>query len=69
MADGQQLVIGLEELQYNQVYGSCVPNATADYPLPDLTNRRPDNIICAADPFNLTVCHSTDVPSMLAFKL
>ncbi len=55
MLSGHPLVIGLEELQYNQVYASCIPDAAAQYPLPDLSNRHPDNTICAADPFNLTV--------------
>ncbi|KAK9858386.1 hypothetical protein WJX84_004189 [Apatococcus fuscideae] len=51
---GQQLVIGLQGLVYNKAYDSCVPNATADYRLPDLKSREPDYTVCAADPFNLT---------------
>ena len=53
--NGQQLVIGLTELVYNKAYNSCIPDATADYRLPDLTHRQPDSTICAADPFNMTV--------------
>ncbi|KAK9834582.1 hypothetical protein WJX74_005125 [Apatococcus lobatus] len=52
--DGQRLVIGLTELIFNKAYNSCIPDATADYRLPDLTHRRPDSTICAADPFNVT---------------
>ena len=52
---GEQLVIGLKELIYNKVYDSCIPDATADYRLPDLSHRQPDSTICAADPFNTTV--------------
>ena len=53
--NGKQLVIGLTELIYNKAYNSCIPDATADYSLPDLTRQRPDSTICAADPFNVTV--------------
>ncbi|KAK9834751.1 hypothetical protein WJX74_009304 [Apatococcus lobatus] len=61
--NGQQLVIGLTELIYNQAYNSCIPDATADYRLPDLTHRRPDSTICAADPFNVTAYGAAPDPT------